>query len=767
MSKRKSKKKSAERSRRRHSPRANGLETSLDSTTGDPAPGGSQSRKVMLPTDRKDSPLRTVVAGVLVLAVVASIALAIVRGRPTKSRGGVDDESETLASDGGADVPPGVFRSAAPEVATPQGTAAAAKIKTRTLNGKKLNETPTSTGVPTKPALVSSVVTRRLRRRAERESELLDPRRDGWDSEHFVGLAQTQLNVLAAKLEAPESLDESAAEQLITKDFHCDLLRPESLVFSRPDSRLHVWRMKTSPRRLSADQVTLPLVAHAGLKAAILSLHDRGAEDDAANFSPLHVSLKIDGTDWRADGSVETSVIFEAVPDRSRAAARPPRTSDDASADDVRQITARWRCLWQVALGEEPPVLKLKTVSVESYEEVVLTQANRLPWFVDVSQMVLGNTQAYQDELQLGMDDWVNRLERRLMISRFGHHGLAVGDVNGDGRDDVYLCQPGGLSNRLMIQDDDGTVRDESAASRTDYLDATTSALLIDLDNDGDQDLVLATIHALAILSNDGTGRFTARAAFPECDRAFSLAAADFDLDGRVDVYACRYRPDAEFDFELPLPVPYQDANNGGSNFLFRNLGDWVFEDVTKEAGLDADNTRFSFAAAWEDFDNDGDSDLYVANDYGRNCLYRNHRGRFENIADQLHVEDIASGMSVSWSDFNHDGVMDLYVSNMFSKAGNRISRQAQFAANHDPATLAQLQRHARGNTLFAGRAITPAEPETDVPTEVSYQDVSLQQGVNMGRWAWGSLFADINNDTWDDLLIVNGLMTTEDTGDL
>ena len=279
-------------------------------------------------------------------------------------------------------------------------------------------------------------------------------------------------------------------------------------------------------------------------------------------------------------------------------------------------------------------------------------------------------------------------------------------------------------------------------------------------DNDGDQDLVAATIFALTIYANDGTGVFAPRLAIPECDRVFSLTAADYDRDGQLDIYACRYRPDAEFDFELPLPMPYHDANNGGRNFLLRNEGNLKFKDVTSQVGLDQDNRRFSFAAAWEDFDNDGDQDLYVANDYGRNCLYVNEAGSFTNIAESANVEDIASGMSVSWSDFNHDGKFDVYVSNMYSKAGNRITRQPQFTQHRDPISLAQIQRHARGNTLFAGTV-------GDADTSASFQDVSEVQHATMGRWAWGSLFVDINNDSWDDVLIVNGLMTTEDSGDL
>ena len=79
--------------------------------------------------------------------------------------------------------------------------------------------------------------------------------------------------------------------------------------------------------------------------------------------------------------------------------------------------------------------------------------------------------------------------------------------------------------------------------------------------------------------------------------------------------------------------MPYHDANNGGRNVLLRNDGRWRFSHATVRAGLDVKNRRFSYAAAWEDFDNDGDQDLYVANDFGRNNLYRNDSGRFTDIA--------------------------------------------------------------------------------------------------------------------------------------
>ena len=91
----------------------------------------------------------------------------------------------------------------------------------------------------------------------------------------------------------------------------------------------------------------------------------------------------------------------------------------------------------------------------------------------------------------------------------------------------------------------------------------------------------------------------------------------------------------------------------------------------------------------------------------------------------------------------------------MFSSAGNRIAFQRHFRENEDKDTREQIQRHARGNSLFRNKG------------DGTFSDVSVESGVTMGRWAWGSLFTDINNDGLEDLYVVNGFYTTEDTGDL
>jgi hypothetical protein len=402
--------------------------------------------------------------------------------------------------------------------------------------------------------------------------------------------------------------------------------------------------------------------------------------------------------------------------------------------------------------GEQPLLTGLTVVDYEEVEQ----QGSSGRLFSDCTESVFRDVPAYAGQIRPGIHGWLQSIDISVDPDFEGMQGLSLADVNGDGLDDVYLCQGGGLPNRLLLQNRDGSVRDASAHSGLDWMETTRCALFADFDNDGDQDVALSTDDALLLLANDGTARFTERARFPELTLGFALAAADDDADGDLDLYVCRHFSEAHKAVgQLPNPVPYHDANNGGRNALLRNEGGWQFRDATVETGLDTHNRRWSYAAAWEDYDNDGDMDLYVANDFGRNNLYRNDGGRFVDVAAEAGVEDVASGMSVTWGDFDEDGWMDLYVSNMFSSAGSRITYQGQFQSDASEETKGYYQRLARGNSLFHNQG------------DGTFRDVSVEAGVTMGRWAWGSRFADLDNDGREDLVVANGYITGDDTGDL
>lgn len=559
----------------------------------------------------------------------------------------------------------------------------------------------------------------------------LDPTADGWETEAFHELSSKQLEKLAALFEKP--LDDTLLASLADDRFLCTTLNPANLQEVFRDELVHVERANLSVER---DALIEPSAGStprgsAGLRAAIERFRQLYADSriERVKLKPFRVEL--------GDNQVTTTIYFQSY--------------GKASSGRL-QVNARWSVDWMTA-GDAPP--RLLAIRLEEYE-AVRYQGPEGQLFSDCTASVLGQTDAYRRQFLWSTDHWRTRLSRELGLDVVANHGIALGDVNGDQLDDVYVCQQGGLPNRLFIQNADGTLRDATVESGADWLDYCASALIVDFDNDGDRDLAVAQEWRVLLMSNDGHGHFQLEFGTSTEAQSYSLAAADYDLDGDVDLYVCGYNPTASTlrRGAMGEPMPYHDANNGGRNLMLRNDGNWLYTDITNACGLDENNTRFSFAAAWEDYDNDGDPDLYVANDYGRNNLYKNRDGRFEDVADDLSVEDMSSGMSASWGDVNRDGWMDLYVSNMFSAAGNRITYQRQFKSDASSSVREQFQRLARGNTLFLN-------------TGTGFRDVSEQAGVTMGRWAWGSRFADLNGDGWQDILVANGFITTEDSGDL
>ena len=553
-----------------------------------------------------------------------------------------------------------------------------------------------------------------------------DPRLDGWESEDFSENALAQLKRLG-KWMVHAAPQEEVPVDLVYEEFSCDFLRPAELepVFAEPEVTVARWTAAAE----HAEQGQTPIASNTLADLCRNLIVDQHQVIDVA-FKIVHVKL---------DGPEPVTEVHCQLSSRN--------------SQSLLQQKAIWICRWRRVADSQKPLLT--SIDVTAFEEARTMQS--APLFSDCTASALSSCSSYQ-QLSHGLNYWRDRMDWRFGWEVVGAHGLAVGDVNGDGLDDLYVCETGGLPNRLLVQQPDGTLRDTSSESGADYLEPAHSALLLDLDNDGDQDLTIASGVFVVFLENDGRGRFVRRFVGGRRSIVRSMAAADFNNDGLLDIYVCGYSSrDAHKDsIGLGRPMPYHDANNGGPSFLIANRGEFMFDDVTKDVGLDANNRRFSYAAAWEDYDNDGDLDLYVANDFGRNNLYRNDNGSFVDVAAIAGVEDVAAGMSVSWGDYNRDGLPDLCVGNMFSSAGNRIAYQRRFKASADDGTRAIYQRHARGNSLFENVG------------DGTFRDVSHDAAVTEARWAWSSNFVDINNDGWEDLVVANGMVTgSDDTGDL
>ena len=383
--------------------------------------------------------------------------------------------------------------------------------------------------------------------------------------------------------------------------------------------------------------------------------------------------------------------------------------------------------------------------------------------FADITGAALGGNSSYAAQLALGVDYWRSVLDGASGIDIYGHNGVSFGDIDNDGFDDLYVCQPSGLPNRLYRNRGDGTFEDITQAAGVGVLENTACALFADIDNDGRQDLIVVRAgNGPQLFLNEGGGKFREK---PHAFRfakapqgTFTGAAiADYDRDGWLDIYFCLYTYYQGAD-QYKYPLPYEDAENGPPNFLMRNNRDGSFVDVTAQAGLSANNTRYSFCCGWDDFNGNGWPDLYVVNDFGRKNLYRNNGdGTFTDIAAATGVEDIGAGMSVCWLDCRGSGRNDLYVGDMWTAAGMRVSRQDAFQKEAPPEVRGQFQKHAMGNSLFRNEG------------EGKFREVTRESGVGMGRWAWASDAWDFDHDGSPDLYVANGMVSgpSRDADDL
>jgi tetratricopeptide (TPR) repeat protein len=375
------------------------------------------------------------------------------------------------------------------------------------------------------------------------------------------------------------------------------------------------------------------------------------------------------------------------------------------------------------------------------------------PIYVDIAAQAFARSPSYASQLLRGSDYWRTVLDGACGIDIYGHNGVSIGDIDGDGFDDLYVCQPAGLPNRLYRNRGDGTFDDITEASGVGILENTACALFADIDNDGRQDLIVVRTGGPLLFLNEGGGKFRQKTdafkfATPPQGTFTGAAVADYDRDGWLDIYFCLYIYYQGTD-QYKYPSPYYDAENGPPNFMMHNNRDGTFRDVTAKSGLDRNNTRYSFCCGWSDYNLDGWPDLYVVNDFGRKNLYRNNGdGTFTDVAPQAEVEDIGAGMSVCWFDYDNDGADDLYVADMWSAAGMRVSMQDVFQKDAPEEVRTQYRKHARGNSLLRNNK------------DGAFQDKGASAGVEMGRWSWSSDAWDFDHDGFPDLYIANGMIS-------
>ena len=334
--------------------------------------------------------------------------------------------------------------------------------------------------------------------------------------------------------------------------------------------------------------------------------------------------------------------------------------------------------------------------------------------------------------------------EKKYILETIGG-GVAWIDYDRDGWPDLYLVNGGkwdellagtrSVYNALYRNNGDGTFTDVTAGSGLTSPHWGMGAAVGDVDNDGWPDLYLCNFGPNSLYRNNGDGTFsdiTAASGVGNPRWSSSAAFSDYDGDGWIDLYVANY---VAFDPHSPRPPecgyrgitvhcgPMEMA--AAPDTLYRNRGDGTFAEVTGEAGV-APPPAYGLGAVWGDYDNDGDPDLYVANDSMANFLFQNREsGRFIEVAalgGVAYNQDgrEQAGMGVTFGDYDRDGFLDLYVTN--------------FSDDYHT-----LYRNRRGRL---------------------FRDVTYAAEVAFPSWqflGWGAHFADLDNDGWLDLFVSNG----------
>ena len=291
-----------------------------------------------------------------------------------------------------------------------------------------------------------------------------------------------------------------------------------------------------------------------------------------------------------------------------------------------------------------------------------------------------------------------------------GHYGadVSTADWNDDGWADITLgASEGALRSYVNVQ---GTGFE--VVELPWVIQGETKALLwVDLDNDGDDDLFIQEDSGrCGLLRQEDDGTFTDVTNGSNLPQLHTEAAGasfgDMDNDGDLDLHICRY---------VAWPL-FNDANH---NILLRNVGDFVFEDITASSGL-GDHMRLSFQGLWWDHNQDGLQDILVINDKNQpNALYENvGDGTFEDVAPAYNLDIVIDCMSATLGDFNQDKRQDLFHTNTY------------FGGD------------GHGSKLFVRQS------------DLTFVESSADYNLDIDEFCWGAVWLDVDNDTDLDLFV-------------
>lgn len=366
--------------------------------------------------------------------------------------------------------------------------------------------------------------------------------------------------------------------------------------------------------------------------------------------------------------------------------------------------------------------------------------------------------------------DWLSRLIRSYVFSpdnntaklaippAFGGSGVAAEDINNDGFVDILLL--GGIGNKLYINDQKGHFNEVSEGLPFDHFDSDKKSLgevrqpiIADLNNDGFQDIIIIYVDDLhRVYKNlDGT-HFADITDQVNLDGKEAVAGPatvlDYDNDGLLDLFIGYF---GNY-IQGQLPTLSRNNQNGMPNRLYRNLGDFKFEEVTFTLDSLTDN-GWTQAAGHTDINQDGRQDLIVGNDFGVNRYYLNTPDRgFIEMSKVWKTDKPSYTMNVGIGDLNADQHPDLYISNIvvMQKEEKYVSPNEATTMKFDPEKMTKI-RTVEANDLFISDAQSG-----------EFKGFTLSEDIGRGfsstGWSWDADFFDFDNDGDEDLYCLNGM---------
>lgn len=367
--------------------------------------------------------------------------------------------------------------------------------------------------------------------------------------------------------------------------------------------------------------------------------------------------------------------------------------------------------------------------------------------------------------------------------------GVALGDVDGDGWVDIYICALQG-ANRLFLNQGQWQFREVAQSSVACAEQRSTSAAFADVDGDTDLDLLVSGIAVgTRLFLNDGTGSFaeSKETGLSKTASPTSMALADLDADGDLDLYCAHYIDvmhiaDPTTHYALarrngqyvvthvngePATSPrlsnrFEVSPTGRlrelpeTNGLYLNDGNGRFRAIQFEPGTFTDASGnpvvayrdWSLAVMFRDLNGDGSPDIYVCNDNASpdRAWINSGKATFRALNPLKLRHTSRSSMGIDFADINRDGLDDFMVVDMFS--ADHVKRMTQRVKQHSALETVQRidgQPRYNRNTLFMGRP------------DGSFVETALMAGVAATEWSWCPVFLDVDLDGYEDLLVTNG----------